>query len=74
MKGFRIFERFGFNRPKTEPPKPLGQRVVTEFNEWQFLSEYFDWHHIENELVLTAYCPPLELVDLLLNNVNHDLE
>jgi hypothetical protein len=74
MNGLRIFERFGFNRPKTEQPKPLGQRVVTDFNEWQFLSEYFDWHHVENELVLSAYCPPPQLIDLLFNKVDPDLE
>ena len=74
MKGLRIFERFGFNRPRSEEPGPWGQGVVTEFSEWQFLSEYFDWHHSESELVLSAYCPPPGLVDLLLNNVDSELE
>lgn len=74
MKGFRIFERFGFNRPKTEQAKPMGQRVVTEFNEWHFLGDYFDWQHGENELVLSGYQPSQSLKDLLFNNVNFSLE
>lgn len=65
MEGLRIFDRFGFNLPKESKPKPKGARLVNDFSRWIFLPEYHDWHHSENELILSAYNPPNELKELL---------
>ena len=66
MKGLRIFDRF--------PKKPKGARLIDDFHEWIFLPEYHDWHSAENELVLSAYSPPNELINLLKNNIDIKME
>lgn len=71
MKGLRIFDRFGFNLPKSEV-KPVGTRVVTEYQEWIFMPAFFDWINTENGHLLSGYDPPPELIMLLEQHV--DLE
>ena len=73
MKGLRIFERFGFDLPLSAK-KTKGARVVTNYGEWVFMPEYFDWQNTENELTLTGYVPKVELVNLLENNIDLQLE
>ena len=73
MKGLRIFERFGFDLPKTEKVIQAA-RVVTDYYEWQFHPKYFDWLNMENELTLTGYDPAPELVNLLAYNIDLESE
>jgi len=73
MKGLRIFERFGFNLP-AQKKVTVGARVVSDFYEWVFIPEYFDWQNVDNELVLSAYAPKPQLVNLLKNNIDTGLE
>jgi hypothetical protein len=73
MKGLRIFERFGFNLP-SQKRKAVGSRFVTDFDEWIFIPQYFDWQNVDNELVLSSYSPKAKLVELLDNNINTELE
>jgi plasmid rolling circle replication initiator protein Rep len=70
MKGLRIFERFGFNLPKSEPKEIKQAKVTTDFEEWHFAPQYFDWLNTESELVLTGYSPSNELLNLLENNID----
>lgn len=70
MQGIRIFDRFGFNLPKTDPKEIKAAKVTTDFQEWLFVPQYFDWLNSENELVLTGYIPANELLSLLENNID----
>lgn len=65
MQGLRIFERFGFKLPKATPKESKVAKITTEFQEWHFVPEYFDWLNSENELTLTGYYPNIELKHLL---------
>ncbi len=71
FKGSRIFDRFGFNLPPS-PKIAQGARMVTEYKEWEYLSEFFDWHHVENELVLTGHHPTPELNNLLRYEIDRE--
>ena len=73
MKGLRIFERFGFNLPE-QRKTTAGARVVSDFYEWRFIPEYIDWQNVDNELVLSAYAPKPQLVNLLENNIDTSME
>lgn len=71
MKGLRIFDRFGFDLPKqTSHFKESVTRVVTDFEEWLFVSQYNDWLNAQNEQVLTDYHPSRELINLLAHSVD----
>lgn len=74
MTGLRIFERFGFNLPKTAVSRRKGARMVTEFSEWIFCPEYFDWLNTENELTLSGFIPEQGLVNLLSNCIDREKE
>ena len=73
MKGLRIFERFGFNLPKTKKEITVAS-VTDEYSEWKYTRKYSDWHNTENELVLTGYVAPVPLVNLLKYNIDKELE
>lgn len=64
MKGLRIFERFGFDLPAKKSLKIPG-RVVTDAEEWNFVSRYRDWISKDSDLSLTDYYASEELLDLL---------
>jgi hypothetical protein len=72
MDGLRIFERFGFNLPKTI--KVNNTKVVTEFLDWTFEPKAFDWINENIDMPLSGYAPSQELINLLTNNINKDLE
>lgn len=73
MKGLRIFERFGFNLPKVKKEIP-GSKVAGEYSEWKYTRKYTDWQNTENELSLTGYIAPVQLVNLLKYNIDRELE
>jgi hypothetical protein len=69
MNGIRIFERFGINLPK----KNIGHKpafVTTDYEEWVYMPECWDWQNKENELLLTAFIPQKSLVNLLETNID----
>lgn len=69
MSGLRIFERFGFNLPVTLTRS--GQSVATtDFREWLFCPEYFDWLSKDFEAPLSSFQPTTLLMDILLNNID----
>jgi len=70
MRGLRIFERFGFNLPKDAKPLPPGARVVSDYREWEYHSDSFDWIDNENGHGLTGYQPDGRLTHLLQNSID----
>lgn len=73
MKGLRIFERFGFDLPKT-PKERTGAKVVNEYGEWVFDARFSDWLDIDSELTLCSYQPTPQLLSLLVESVNVELD
>lgn len=75
MKGHRVFDRFGFNLPKT-PRRPPGgtQTKLTDYTELIFDPKQFDWTDPETDQFLSGYELPPELMELLINNTDRDLE
>lgn len=73
MKGLRIFDRFGFDLPKTKH-KMRFPKVVVDYAEWVFDPTYQDWLNTENELNLTAFHADPALLYLLENKVDKHLE
>lgn len=72
MKGLRIFDRFGFNLPKNQNSRP-GARVITDFQEWRYDIEKFDWFNSKGEK-LTEYAPGAGLLYLISDRVDCKLE
>lgn len=72
MKGKRIFERFGFNLPKSLPQK-VNPKLVVDFETWIFPSNAADWINPNTGETLTGYLPPLELSYLLNECINKEL-
>jgi hypothetical protein len=74
MKGHRIFDRFGFNLPKTN--KPIGGTItrLEDFDEWEYNISIGDWMSIHSGELLTEYKLPFELDQLLNNNIDVLLE
>lgn len=62
MQGIRLFGTFGIKLPKTNK-EPTPARIVTDYEEWQYIPEYNNWQHTENELTLFGYT-----IDEILNN------
>jgi len=71
MKGKRIFDRFGFNLPKTDP-KNAPQQLITNYEEFTFSSISSDWINKKTGECLTGYLQPLELKYLLNECINTD--
>jgi Replication protein len=73
MKGLRIFERFGFNLPEKNSVNPGGISIVKEYDEWIFDLKQFDWINYEGKK-LTDFNPPMQLIELLNNNIDIQLQ
>ena len=74
MCGLRIFDRFGFNLPTPTLKEKNSDQIVTDYNEWIFTPQYFDWLNSEHEATLISFRPLRELIDLLKNQVNTLIE
>ena len=68
MKGIRIFERLGFNLPKST--RESKSTLFNQFDEWEFDPKQFDWLNIKNEATLSGYMPTNELLNLLTFNID----
>jgi len=64
MRGLRIFDRFGFDLPRTEKHKNTA-KVTIDFRTWHYSHEHSDWLSPEHESTLSSYAPTTELVYLL---------
>jgi hypothetical protein len=69
MKGIRIFERLGFNLPKST--RESKSTLFNQFDEWEFDPKQFDWLNIKNEATLSGYMPTNELLNLLTFNIQY---
>lgn len=74
MQGLRVFDRFGFNLPKSQKPDGASLTVLTEYDKWEFVPEQGNWINIETGRPLTDYMPGVELSEALKNRINNELE
>jgi len=74
MENHRIFDRFGFNLPKTEKSIIENSITLDEYQEWVFDDKATDWKNTDNELSLTQYHMPPNLIELLNYNMDIVLE
>ena len=69
LQKHRIFDRFGFNLPPRDKPKPK-QTVLINYSELKYDSKKFDWVDSNTDKVLTGHVPPLKLLSILELNIN----
>lgn len=76
MRGHRIFERFGFNLPKSDTNKPEGGIItkVAHYIKWKYSLKYFDWVGEDTDGLLTNYSPDTRIVHLMDNCMDLLLE
>ena len=70
MKGKRIFDRFGFNAPKSTEPNYTPAKLLSIYDEWEYDTESSDWINTVTGEVLTQYKLPSHLQAILANNLN----
>lgn len=70
MKDKRIFDRFGFDLPKQNTPKTNKQRLITDYDEWEYNPEISDWQNIMTGEQLSGYELPPSLQAIMENNIN----
>lgn len=73
MKGKRIFDRFGFDIPKTNKTQLSNTKILSNYENWEFVPEIADWQNTTTLQTLTDYKPPSYLQAMLINNVNSSL-
>ena len=74
MKQHRLFDRFGFDLPKPEKQETGKFSSLTEFREWNYTYENFDWVDEENGERISRFAPAPKLIIDLETNINRDLE
>ncbi|MBU2904692.1 protein rep [Arenibacter algicola] len=73
MKGKRIFDRFGFNLPKSIAKHRPQAKLLSNFKEWEYNPKIGDWESTSTAEVLTGYKAPSHLQAILDNNINANL-
>lgn len=74
LKGRRLFDRFGFNLPPDEYKYKAFYTEITEYKEWNFISDKHDWIEEETEQLISGFEPKPQLTYYLDNFINRDLE
>lgn len=74
MKGKRIFDRFGFDLPKSHKEQKTPATLLTNFKEWQYEAKSSDWENVKTGELLSGYKIPTDLQALLENNINLDIK
>jgi hypothetical protein len=74
MEPHRIFDRFGFNLPKTEKESKVQVVPVSHCQEYVFAVEVYDWVSEKTGERLTGFCPTAQLHGLLFDNIDTDLQ
>lgn len=74
MKSHRLFERFGFNLPKTAMVKEGKITEVSDYNEWKYSSKLMDWFSEQTGEALSNYLPDIYLQNQLANNIDTQLQ
>lgn len=70
MKGKRIFDRFGFNAPKSAEPNYTPAKLLSIYDKWEYNPESSDWINTVTGEVLTQHKIPSHLQAILANNLN----
>lgn len=70
MQGHRIFDRFGFDLPKSDNFRKAKFSTLNEYEEWFFDLRQSDWINSETEEVLAGYELPEELKEILSNRLD----
>ena len=65
MKGHRIFDRFGFNLPKTSETSLSKVQTVIDYDKWVYIPKLRDWRNVNSDEVLSKYVAPPKLQYLL---------
>lgn len=73
MKGFRIFERFGFNASKRKSDRIKHIKVAQTYDKWGYDVSQFNWVNNDGE-TLTDYWPRPELLHMLENGFDVIME
>ena len=74
MSRHRLFDRFGFDLPKTDR-KPGGKRTkLTDYTELKYDSHLFDWIDSDTEKALSGFVPSPILRAILESNMDKDTE
>lgn len=74
IKGKRIFDRFGFNLPKTAETVRPQVKLLRAYNEWEYSLTTADWENVKTGECLSNYKLPSYLQALLANNINTSLK
>ena len=74
MKGIRLFDRFGFDLPKSFTKHKSKVSFYSNFEEWEYIPQTHDWINPNTGELLTGYIPNPNLQYLLNNAVNIELE
>ncbi len=70
MKGKRIFDRFGFNLPKSKEVNHVPAKLLSNYNEWEYDISSSDWLNVMTGEKLCGYEMPSYLNAVLENNIN----
>lgn len=71
MQGIRIFDRFGFNMPKSTR-KQSQSKEVFDAETYKYNPKVNDWLNTKNQR-LTGFLPSMELIAKLTNKINSEL-
>jgi len=74
MKDHRIFDRFGFNLPKSRKIDEKVINILSVYQELNYNPKVFDWENTESEQILSGFEPSSELKSLLDHNIDTETE
>lgn len=74
MRGIRLFDRFGFNLPKSITNNTLQVNSLVNYEELSYSCDIHDWVNEETGETLSGYTPTPELYNLLTQRMNTTLE
>jgi hypothetical protein len=74
MKKHRLFDRFGFNLPESDKPKMGKYTSLTEYREWNYDPESYDWVAEDDGERISGFIPRPELTTILDTYINTELE
>ena len=74
MRGHRLFDRFGFDKPKKETKSKTKTPEVIDYDELTYHPEILDWRNDETGKALSRYIPDPELSYMLNHKINKTLE
>ena len=74
LQGHRLFERFGFNLPKSIEPAAKNITILPDYEQWEFERKKTDWINIRNNDAYSGYKPPTELKELFEKRIDKKLK